>query len=400
MSIFKNRGVNQSRAASIISSMNPKEKPETETAVKDVPPVEDKTPPVEAPEKVVPPVEDKTPPEEAAEVEAPPGEDNLPPVLEPGVAKPDQMVVKELETPPVTEVTDDLILSKLSEKLGKKIESYDDLKPADIDPQIAELLKWKEDTGLSLSKWSNYNKDFSKMSDLEIARELLAQKFPNFTKEELDYTLSDYIYNEDVDEDGDKIKKSIALKKAAHEGRQALETNKLKLSEVQTEKVLTPEQKEDIGFAAKMKQQFADNKVKQSVYDQKIVEAVQTLNTIDLQLDKDLAIKFNVPDGVKRDLPKTVAEMPNWYNADGSFNHANVVNDVAKVTNFNAIVEAVYQQGINVGKEGMIKKSANITIDQVQAPDSTQVKKGNIEDIVNNITGGNRKSKLRFGKVK
>lgn len=298
--------------------------------------------------------------------------------------------------PQVAEVTDDLIFEKLSETLGREVKSYDDLKPNEVDPELAQLLEWKAKTGLSLSEWSNYNKDFSKMGDMEVAREILAQKYPNFTQEELAYELKNFVYNEDLDEEGEKIKKSIELKKFAAKGREALEAKKLELIPTTQAATLTQEQQDAIEIAQQVGQNKVTAQAAQDAYNASIAEASTGLDSIDLKLSDELTIKYNMPDEVKKGLPKMVAEMPHWYNEDGSYNHANVVKDVAKVTNFEAMVKAAYEQGIAVGTEGRIKVGANITIDGTQPAGSTSEPKGNVADVVSKITGAKTGSKLRF----
>ena len=396
MALFgKSKSNNLSRANSILEGLAPKEEvikeeevivPVVETPVVVTPPV------VEVTEKVIdniPPVVE-TPPVviEDKEVEG---------VANPNTDKPSP-VVPVVETPPTAEVTEELLLAKLSERLGRTVTNFDELSPkeANIDPELKQLQDWKEKTGLSLSEWSNYNRDFSKLSDMDIARELLATENPNFTKEELEYSLDKYVIDEDLDDKNDRLKKSISLKKYAKEGRDKLEANKLELANSNGKAVLTQEQQDSIKLADEYRTSNSTIKQQQEAYNAGIIEASTGLEAIDLRLSDDLTIKYNVPVEVRKNLPKTVAEMPHWYNADGSYNHANVVKDVAKVTNFEAMIEAAYNQGISVGTENRIKVGANIEIDGTRKPATTSTSKGNVSDVVSKIAGSRSSAKLRF----
>lgn len=398
MAIFKKQGNNLSRASAILSALAPKDKPEGEEVI-DTPPVVEgqqtiETPPVvETPEATI-----DTP----AVVETPPtvveGEEGTEGVATPPVVD-TPPVTPEVVVPQVAEVTEEILLAKLSEKLGREVNSFDDLTPKEvsIDPELKQLQDWKEKTGLPLSEWSNYNRDFSQMGDMDVAREILAKQYPNFTQEELAYSLKNFVYDESIDDESDKIKKSIALKKFAKEGRDSLEANRLELVNSSPQAVLTQEQQDAIALAQQVQQQTLTVQQQQEAYNTGIANASTSLDSIDLKLTDDLTIKYNVPVEVKNSLPKAVAEMPHWYNEDGSFNHSNVVKDVALVTNQDAIFKAIFEQGVAVGKEGQIKKGANITIDgNTPQHVSTGDKKGNVADVVSKLAGSKTGSKFRF----
>ena len=194
-----NRNKNLSRANSIISSMQ-----ETEEVTPAEETIEENNLPEETPNEQV---EDNTPEEVIPEESATPEE------------TPEEVIPEEVSEERDFEITNDLIFNKLSETLGREIKSFEDLETKeDLDEELNQLNAWKQQTGLSLSKWADYNKDFSQMSDLEVARETLAAENPNFTKEELEYTLKDFIYDEMEDDESDRIGKSIALKKFAKKG--------------------------------------------------------------------------------------------------------------------------------------------------------------------------------------
>lgn len=299
------------------------------------------------------------------------------------------------------ELTEEVLLKNLSEKLGRTIESLDDLTPAavEVDPEIQQLQDWKKETGLSLTQFSEYTRDFSQLSDVDVVRETLTKNSPNFTKEELEYKMRDYTYDPENDEESDRVAKSIKLKEAAQLGRQQMEKNHLSLKEAaQNKGVLSEDVQNMIEYAKTSKAQADQSANDQKVYEDNIRSASNDLNAIDLQLNDEFNIKFNLPEEVKNSLPNMVAEMPTWRNEDGTVNAQTVVSDIAKVANFDKIVQAAFEQGINVGKEGMIKKSGNITPDVIaQKDDEGSKTKGNVQEVVSKISGRNGKRKnLRF----
>jgi hypothetical protein len=357
------------------------------------------TPPVDGieTEETTPPVAEETPPvtEDTPPVVVTPPEEGTPPVVKttPPVAEPGA---------PTTLLTDDVIFEKLSETLGREVKSYDDLKPKEIqlDDEVKQLLEWKEKTGLSLSKWTDFNKDFSKMGDLDVAKEILANKYPDFTEEELEYTMRGYIYDELEDDESDRISKSIALKQFDKEGRETLEQNKINFLESQPKSSLSVEEKELLEYAKTVKQNEVSLKDKNVSYQNSLKEASLKLQAINLDLGEGLKINHNVAQESKKDLVDYINTMPDWYKEDGSFNHENIARDSYKLKNFDTIIKSAFEQGKNFAIEGKIRENNNISLDPSAINQDNQTKEqGNIQEVVSALTGKNS-SKFRFRKSK
>lgn len=382
-----NRGKNRTRATAIIQDMQ--KETEEQAPIVETPEVVEPTDNIETPV-----VEETLPSEPIAETE--PTEVEAPLDSAPIVETPP--VVEPVEVPQEpTVITDDLILSKLSETLGREIKSYDDLKTVEkaIDPEVKQLLEWKEKTGLSLTQFSDYNKDFSKMGDMEVAREILSQKYPTFTKEQLDFELSNLVYNEDMDDDRDKMRKSVELTKLATEGRRTLEANKLNLKSVESQG-LTQEQTDAIAYANQQREAQQQATSNQEAYMNKLKDAALNLKGLNFKVG-DTAIEHNIADDEKKSLSKFVSEMPHWYNEDGSANHSNIVSDGYKLKNFEALMNTAFEQGRAAATESKIKSDNNINLDTPVAPQGvSEEKKGNIGNVVSNLTGKNKKSNFRF----
>lgn len=390
---------NQNRAQAIISQIGKNPNDDNKPILPPVDGIEPIEPvePVE-PQEPVEPVEPTEPQEPTEPVEpVEPTEPNEP--TEP--VEPVEPI--EPDTPPVlAEVSDDIILAKLSETLGRKIESYDDLKPREIevDPELKQLIEWKEKTGLSLSQWADYNKDFSKMGDMEVAREILSQKYPTFTKEQLDFELQELVYDEDIDEERDKMRKSVNLTKLATEGRQALEAKKLELKPIESTG-LTQEQQNSITYANKAKTAEAKAVKNQTTYESDLNIAALNLDTISLNLAEGVTIEHKVDDGVKNGLKDYILNVPHWFNQDGSPNHESIAKDGYIIKNFDSLLKVAFEQGKSIQKEADIKNKGNINLDIPGQPQNQgEEKKGNIDAVVDRITGGNNPNKFRFRRNK
>ena len=105
------------------------------------------------------------------------------------------------------------------------------------------------------------------------------------------------------------------------------------------------------------------------------------LRSLKLNLSDDLSIDFKVSEQERKDVVDTIESMPHWRNEDGSWNHQAVVEDGVKIKYHDKIVKLAYEQGINAGKEALLKETKNNTLGNQTQQQSTKAKKGStIED--------------------
>lgn len=297
------------------------------------------------------------------------------------------------------QVTEEMIFKTLSEKLGKEVKSYDDLQqpaPVELREDIKALNEWAEKTGRPVSDYFKFTKDFSQMSDLDVAREHLQLEYPNLTPEEIALEMKQYIVSED-DLDDEAAMKKLSLKKYAAKGRTVLEGMKLELGSPSPD-TMSPEVKQKVESYDKLVQNYEKGKIEQKQYAEGLQKALTDRNDLNLQLAEDLAIKFNLTPEEKANIPKFINEMPHWKNQDGSWNHDAVVTDAIKLRNFPNLIKLAFEQGVNVGKEKVMKDDlGNVTLDgsQQRQPDGTSKRPTYENFSVEQALGG---KKLKFGK--
>lgn len=251
----------------------------------------------------------------------------------------------------------------LSEKLGKDIKSFDDLKsvkqenPLDEDPYLKEFYDWRKKTGRPIEDWIKYQKDYSKLSDLDVAREFLQHEYPSFTPEEIDDELESFQSSDDDLED-DIRNKARQLKKYATKGRAVLQDLVSDLSDV-SPNVFTPEIKEDLELAKQVKENYIKSQKQQEDYNKNITSVTNSVDSLKLDLADDLSIDFKIPDESKKTLPEMITSMPHWKNEDGSFNHKAIVEDAVIIKHYKQMLKLAYEQGVNSGKEDIIKQTSN-----------------------------------------
>lgn len=313
---------------------------------------------------------------------------------------------QEVDNLPPTDKTTDApvfdeskIFETLSEKLGRKVESYDDLKPAEVtplNPELQAIAEWSQKTGRPLAEWSKFQKDYTKMSDIDVVRESLQLEYPNLTNEEIQLELQSYVAHED-DLDGEAAKKSLELKKKATKGREVLNALRLELDTPATLN-LPKDVKENIAFAEKLRVEYEKEQESNKAYTQGISTASSAFESLPIDLGEGLTIQYLVSPEDRNALPNLISTMPHWRNADGSPNHQAVVSDAVKIKNFDAIIKLAFEQGINKGKEALLKDGGNITLDQ-QAAAAAQENKGTAIQVegFREMMGGNG-FKIKYGR--
>lgn len=391
MALFQNRNKNLSRATSIISKIGEDKESSEDQGQQQEQQAAEQQAQADAAAKAAA--------EEQAQAEAQSNKESQEQEGEGGEGKPNAPEVPESNKP---EVDDNYILSYLNEKFESKYEDLESFTKEkvvekELDPQIKALNDWVEKTGLPLSKWTEYNKDYSKMSDLEKAREILAEKNPYFGKEEVEFKLKDYVFDEDVDDPQDKMKKQVALKELVHNGMKELEEKRVALPS--TEARLTEDQKKYLEAGKSALELQAQNEAASQESAKKFLEAASSFKTLELKLDEDLNVNFAVEEAQQKDIVDYLEKMPHWRNEDGSLNHGTVIRDGLRMRNFDNLIKEAYNQGVSVGIEKKVKSDKNISDSSQSVPQGGEnQEKGNAREIVSKIVGGRTKSKLRFGR--
>lgn len=312
----------------------------------------------------------------------------------------------ETQEPPIqnelsnkVEINDELALKYLNEKLGKQVNSFDELievkveNPLNDDPYLKSLYEWRQKTGRPIEEFQKYQKDYNSVDDFEVARELLQLEYPTLTSDEIQLELERYAPDE-LDDDREAAYKRLELKKLATRGREVLSSFKADL-EKPSEVLLSPELKQDLELARTVKENYARQQEETKVYSENIRLSSQKTETFEINLGDDLKLNFRIPDESKKELPTLIETMPHWRNEDGSWNHQAVVNDAIKIKHFDDMLKLAYEQGLNSGKEELIAETKNITLDSVNnTPQPNSSAKVQIEGLDDYL--GSRGVKLRF----
>lgn len=117
------------------------------------------------------------------------------------------------------DLNEDDVISFLKKKSGREFSSIEDLFKAptsssvDIPDDVQPYLKFKEDTGRGFEDFLKVTKDYNKEDPNKLLREYYSQTESELDEDEIDYLVSKFSYDEDLDDDSDIKSKKIEKKK-------------------------------------------------------------------------------------------------------------------------------------------------------------------------------------------
>lgn len=172
--------------------------------------------------------EDAIPTIKVASVEA--GDDKREPVVE------QKEEIKEEPVVQNNELTDESVLSHIRKQTGREVNSWDDLIETkevkveiekELDPEVSQYLKYKQETGRSMGDFMKLNRDFDSESDDAILAEFYSVNNPYLDANDIEYKLNaEFKFDTDIDEDHEIRGKKIAKKEKLAEARQFFKDQK------------------------------------------------------------------------------------------------------------------------------------------------------------------------------
>lgn len=272
---------------------------------------------------------------------------------------------------PVTVVEDDVILGKLSDMLGEKFASLDEVKEkfvaakqipetsttpqVELDEELQALLKFKQETGRNLNDYVLYQSlNTSEMDDLNAVRLSFKLEYPELNDEAREELLRDK-YRLDEDEYTEREQRIGKAQLQADSAKAKKEIERLRSS------YMAAKPKE----AAVESQEVATEPV--SIFDEGwMSEATKTIDEIDrleFNVSKDLSLKIGIEPSSKTKLKEANKNIENYFdryiNKDGSWNHELFNAHQAVIGNIEMIVGESYKQGVSKGQQELLNRNTN-----------------------------------------
>ena len=286
--------------------------------------------------------------------------------------------------PQCAELQEEDVLSYISKRYNKQINSFDELVSERSDEQLPEdvsaYLKYRKETGRGFEDFLKLKEDFDTMDPDNILRSYLKSTQVGLDDEDIDVMMEDYSYNEDLDDDSTIKKAKLAKKKMIAEAKQYFTTQKEKYKmplESRTADV-SPEEKEELQaykqYISQAKTMEQEAERKRDWFSKKTDEVFN---------NEFKGFEFKLNDQVVRFAPGDAAELKKAQLTPTNFinkylDESGMIKDaagyhraLAVAMNPERFAKFFYEQGMSAATEDVNRKIKNINMSERQAPQST-----------------------------
>ena len=269
------------------------------------------------------------------------------------------------ETAPQEDDLDSMTLQYLSEKLGRSIESFDDLSPNQsqqgfMNEGVEAIARFVQETGRSPQDWFAYQSlDPQKMDDMTAVRVKLATEHPNLSAQEVNLLMkSKYNVDDSLATDEEISIAKLNLKIEADAARRNIEDIR--------QKYLAPQQSQDQAFES-----FIDDQ-----WIQDMSSEVDALRALEFDVADGKTFQFSLDADYKDQLKDKQANLDTFFdrfvNDDGGWNYDELSSMFAVRDNIDKIVSSAYRQGMSDGQRNVVTQAANISTASPQTQGAPQ----------------------------
>lgn len=286
--------------------------------------------------------------------------------------------------PQSAELQEEDVLSYISKRYNKQINSFDELVAERSDEQLPEdvsaYLKYRKETGRGFEDFLKLKEDFDTMDPDSILRSYLKTTQVGLDDEDIDVMMEDYSYNEDLDDDSTIKKAKLAKKKMIAEAKQYFNTQKEKYKmplESRTADI-SPEDKEELQaykqYISQAKTMEQEAERKREWFSKKTDEVFSNeFKGFEFKLN-DQVLRFAPGDAVE--LKKAQLTPTNFINKylddNGMIKDAvGYHRALAVAMNPERFAKFFYEQGMSAATEDVNRKIKNINMSERQAPQSS-----------------------------
>ena len=287
-------------------------------------------------------------------------------------------------TPVVEEEFDEQkVLSYIGKRYNKTINSFDELvaerkESEDLPEDVASFLKYKKETGRGFEDFVKLKKDFDSMEPETLVKEYLSATQEGLDGEDIETLMSDYRYDEDIDDES-KIKKiKIERKKVVNEAKKFFNTQKekYKLPLESSATVFSNEEKEEFEsyreYTKQAKTIGEENNRKRQWFSQKTDEVFDSgFKGFEFDIN-DKKITFNP--GEPAELKKNGATPQNFINK--FLDDSGLIKDAVGYHRSLAIAmqpdkfaRFFYEQGQADATDNVARKMKNVNMSERRAPE-------------------------------
>jgi len=298
---------------------------------------------------------------------------DLAPSLEPDPEPAPQPIEAELQEQDV--------LSYISKRYNKQINSFDDLVAERSDEQlpadVSAYLNYRKETGRGFEDFIKLKEDFDSMAPDDVLRSYLKATQDGLDDDDIDVMMEDYSYNEDLDDDSTIRRAKLSKKKMVAEAKQYFNSQK--------EKYKTPLESSTANVSLEEKEEL--QAYKQYISQAKTMdqEAERKREWFSKKTDEVFnnefkGFEFKLDDQVLRFTPGDAAELKKaqltptnfiskYLDKDGMINDATGYHRALAVAmNPERFAKYFYEQGRSAATDDVTRRIKNINMSERQSP--------------------------------
>lgn len=302
-----------------------------------------------------------------------------------------QNETKEQGQEKVLELSDDDVLKYLKEKKGfnkDSLEFNSSQEKQEMPEQVSKYLEYQKETGRDFKDYLELQKDWKSESEDVVLERFLKEKNPYFDLEDIKDELSEYVYDEDVDDESEIKKKKREKKKLLNEALSYLESQKEKYKAPLEGSSTSAEIPEDLKLAKQKLQEIEkSNKDNQKIVQERTERFLKESENVFTNDFK--GFEFDLGDNKVASFKP--AEGKDLFNAQSDINNfiskfTNEQGELVDVKGYHKALSAgmnadrlakhFYEQGKADAISEDAKDSKNINFSGRRVADETKAKKG------------------------
>ena len=280
------------------------------------------------------------------------------------------------------ELTEEDVLSFIKNRYDKEINSIDDLvterEQEDLPDDIANYMKYRQETGRSFDDYMRLNEDFDSMNQDSLLRQYFKQTQDGLDDEDIDVLMEDYSFDEDIDDESTIKKAKVEKKKKIAEAKKYFNSQKEKYKvplESSTASI-DPQEKEDLEA---YKRYIAEAKTIEEESERKRNWFVDKTNEV--FNDEFKGFEFKINDNVMQFKPAEASELKKSQLNPQNFiqkylDESGMIKDakgyhksLAVAMNPERFAKFFYEQGVAAATEDVNKKIKNIDMSERKSPE-------------------------------
>lgn len=290
-----------------------------------------------------------------------------------------------------SELNEEDVLSYIKNRYDKQIDSVGQLfdekeSNEELPEDVAAYFEYKKNTGRGISDYAKLQQDFDSMDEDTLLKNYLLTTEEGLDSEDVDVLMSDYKYDEDIDDESDIKKIKIAKKKAIGKAKRFFNEQKEmyhKPLESSTAKLSESDSKKLEEYAQYMQQSTSfeeEQKRRRDWFVEKTNEVFSDFKGFDFKVGEDIVLNYKPTNAeeLKNTNLDTNNFMKKFVDDNGLIKDAGGFHKaLAIAANADRYARFFYEQGLSAGTEDVTKKMKNIKMSERQAPEVTS--KGGVQ---------------------